>query len=282
MPSVKRACVIGWPVSHSLSPAIHGYWLKQHGLDGEYLRAPVAPEEFEAFLTGLSAQGFCGANVTVPHKIEAYRLCELRDQAAQAIGAVNTVWLEAGKLCGSNSDAYGFAANLDCEAPGWDRGGPAVVIGAGGAARAIVYTLIQRGFEDIRIVNRGRVRAGELSAFFPPSRAFGFDNLDRALGGARLLVNCSVLGMTGAPPLDADLGPIARDATVCDIVYHPLETALLRQARERGLMAVDGLGMLLHQAVPGFEKWFGVWPEVTLGLRRAVLEAIAGRENSKA
>jgi shikimate dehydrogenase len=279
---VKRACVIGWPISHSLSPAIHGYWLKQHGLDGEYLRVPVAPEEFEAFLTGLSANGFCGANVTVPHKIEAYRLCEQRDGAAQAIGAVNTVWLDAGKLCGSNSDAYGFAANLDREAPGWDRRGPAVVIGAGGAARAIVFTLLQRGFQDIRIVNRSLARGSELAAFFPPSRAFAFKNMDRALGGAQLLVNCSVLGMTGAPPLDADLGPVARDATVCDIVYHPLETGLLRQARERGLVAVDGLGMLLHQAVPGFEKWFGLRPEVTPGLRQAVLEIIAERENHKA
>src|SRR5215469_12181116 len=141
---MKRACVIGWPISHSLSPVIHGYWLKQHGLAGEYVKAAVAPEEFEGFLTSLAARGFCGANITVPHKIEAYRRCELRDAAAEAIGAVNTVWLDAGRLCGSNTDAYGFAANLDREAPGWDRGGPTVVIGAGGAARAIVFTLIQR------------------------------------------------------------------------------------------------------------------------------------------
>jgi shikimate dehydrogenase len=277
---MKRACVIGWPVSHSLSPAIHGYWLKQHGLEGEYVRAAVAPEEFEGFLTGLPARGFCGANITVPHKIEAFRLCALRDGAAQAIGAVNTVWIEAGELCGSNSDAYGFAANLDHELPGWDRGGSAVVIGAGGAARAIVYTLVQRGFEDIRIVNRGEARARELAALFPHTRTFGFEGLNQALGGARLLVNCSVLGMTGNPPLDADLAPMATNAAVCDIVYNPLETSLLRLARERGLVAVDGIGMLLHQAVPGFEKWFGVRPEVTPGLRQAVLGAIAEREKS--
>jgi len=163
----------------------------------------------------------------------------------------------------------------------WDRGGPAVVIGAGGAARAIVFMLIQRGFHDIRIVNRSRGRAGELAALFPPSRAFDFEGLGVALDGARLAVNCSTLGMAGAPPLDIDLGAIARDATVCDIVYHPLETSLLRRARERGLAAVDGLGMLLHQAVPGFEKWFGVRPEVTSGLRQAVLEALAEREKSQ-
>jgi shikimate dehydrogenase len=279
---MKRACVIGWPISHSLSPAIHGYWLKQHGLDGEYAKAAIAPEAFEAFLMSLSARGFSGANITVPHKVEAYRLCARRDGAAEAIGAVNTVWLDAGKLCGSNTDAYGFAANLDREAPGWDRGGPAVVIGAGGAARAIVFTLIERGFEDIRIVNRGKARAAELAASFPPARASGFEDLDCALDGAQLLVNCSTLGMAGAPPLDIGLAAIARNATVCDIVYHPLETGLLRQARERGVKAVDGLGMLLHQAVPGFEKWFGVRPEVTSGLRQAALEAIAERENSSA
>jgi shikimate dehydrogenase len=279
---MKRACVIGWPIAHSLSPAIHGYWLKLHGLDGEYVKAAVAPEEFEGFLTSLSAHGFYGANVTVPHKIEAYRLCARRDRGAEAIGAVNTVWLEAGRLCGSNSDAYGFAANLDSRAPGWDRGGPAVVTGAGGAARAIVFTLVQRGFEDIRIVNRSKANAEELAAFFPPSRAFGFESLDRTLEGAQLVVNCSTLGKAGGPPLIIDLVAVARNATVCDIVYHPLETGLLRQARERGLAAVDGLGMLLHQAVPGFEKWFGVRPEVTSGLRQAVLEAIAEREKPQA
>ena len=166
---MKRACVIGWPVSHSLSPVIHGYWLKEHGLEGEYVKQPVEPKDFESFLTTLPAHGFRGANVTVPHKIEAYRLCELRDGAAQAIGAVNTVWLDGGKLAGSNTDAYGFTANLDSESPGWDRGGPAVVIGAGGAARAIVWALIQRGFKDIRIVNRTEARAAEAGGFVPAS-----------------------------------------------------------------------------------------------------------------
>jgi shikimate dehydrogenase len=279
---MKRACVIGWPISHSLSPVIHDYWLKHHDLDGEYVTAAVAPEAFDAFLTNLSGRGFCGANITIPHKIEAYRLCERRDSAAQAIGAVNTVWLDHGALCGANTDAYGFAANLDREALGWDRGGPAVVIGAGGAARAIVFTLVQRGFEDIRIVNRSTMRAQELAASFPPSRPFGFEAVGRMIEGAQLVVNCSTLGMAGSPPLDIDLAGAAANAAVCDIVYHPLETGLLRQARKRKLTAVDGLGMLLHQAVPAFERWFGVRPEVTSGLRRAVLDAIVRREDTKA
>jgi shikimate dehydrogenase len=178
---MKRACIVGWPVSHSLSPAIHGYWLREHGLNGEYLKEAVGPEDFKGFLTSLAARGFCGANITVPHKIEAHRLCELRDAAALAIGAVNTVWLEAGRLCGANTDAYGFAANLDSESPGWHRsGGPAVVIGAGGAARAIVWSLLERGFREVRIVNRTGARAVQLAAAFPPARAFVFEDLGAA------------------------------------------------------------------------------------------------------
>ena len=278
---MKRACVIGWPVSHSLSPVIHGFWLRRHGIEGEYVKEAVEPENFEAFLGSLARLGFCGANITVPHKITAFRLCEIRDAAAAAIGAVNTVWLDGGKLCGSNTDAYGFAANLDNESPGWDRGGRAVVIGAGGAARAIVWALIRRGIEDVRIVNRTWERAAGLAAEFPPARAFGFEDMNRALEGAGLVVNCSTLGMAGAPPLGIGLSTIGANATVSDIVYHPLETALLRQARRMGFVTVDGLGMLLHQAVPGFEKWFGVRPKVTPELREAVLAAIAAREDDK-
>ncbi len=279
---MKRACVIGWPVSHSLSPVIHGFWLEEHGLEGEYVKEAVEPKDFEGFLTSLGARGYCGANVTVPHKIEAYRLCAVRDGAAEAIGAVNTVWLEAGKLCGSNTDAYGFIANLDSESPGWDRGGPAVVVGAGGAARAIVWALLQRGFEDVRIVNRTKPRAGELSAAFPPAQAFGFEDMQTALKGAMLVVNSSTLGMAGAPPLDISLSAIGMNATVCDIVYYPLETGLLKQAKEGGWTAVDGLGMLLHQAVPGFEKWFGVRPKVSPGLRERVLSTLSARESAAA
>ncbi len=180
---MKRACVIGWPISHSLSPAIHGYWLKKYGVDGEYVKAAVEPKDFAVFLKNLAANGFCGGNITVPHKIEAHRLCERRDAAAEAIGAVNTVWFDGGRLAGSNTDAFGFLANLDSEAAGWDRSGPAVVIGAGGAARAIVWALRQRGFEDIRIVNRTKDRAEELAAAFPPASAYGFEALNWVLQG---------------------------------------------------------------------------------------------------
>jgi len=230
----------------------------------------------------LAANGFSGGNITVPHKIEAFRLCERRDAAAEAIGAVNTVWLEKGRLAGSNTDAFGFLANLDSEASGWDRGGPAVVIGGGGAARAIVWALRQRGFEEIRIVNRTKARAEELASGLPRASAHGLEELDRAIEGAHFIVNTSTLGMNGAPPLNVDLSPAAQDATVCDIVYSPLETGLLSEARRRGLKAVDGLGMLLHQAVPGFEIWFGVRPEVTAPLRETVLAVIEARKNADA
>ncbi|MGA7328812.1 MAG: shikimate dehydrogenase [Rhodomicrobium sp.] len=270
---MKRACVIGWPVSHSLSPVIHGYWLKENGLEGDYCREAVEPKDFERFLRCLAERGYCGANITVPHKLEAFRLCGMRDEAATAIGAVNTVWLERGLLAGSNTDAYGFATNLDEESAGWDAGGPAVVIGAGGAARAVIWALLGRGFGTVRIVNRTKAKADELARSFPPAKAVDFGSLNRAVEDARLLVNCSTLGMDRFPPLDIDLSSLGADATVCDIVYKPLETDLLRQAREKGLAAVDGLGMLLHQAVPGFEKWFGVRPKVSAELRNAVLAA---------
>ena len=173
-------------------------------------------------------------------------------------------------------------ANLDAESPGWDRGGRAVVIGAGGAARAIVWALLQRGFEDVCIVNRTEARAAELAAAFPPARAYGFARLNEALEGAVLAVNTSTLGMVGAPPLDICLSPICLNATVCDIVYHPLETNLLKQARDGGWNAVDGLGMLLHQAVPGFEKWFGARPTVSALLRERVLAAVTLRADPPA
>jgi shikimate dehydrogenase len=279
---MKLACVIGWPVSHSLSPVIHGYWLRENAIEGAYVRAAVEPRNLPDFLASLAARGFCGGNVTVPHKIDAYGLCEFRDSAAEAIGAVNTLWLDGGRLAGSNTDAFGFLANLDKEALGWDRAGPAVVIGAGGAARAIVWALAQRGFQEIRIVNRTKPRAQELADALGPASAFSFDSLRDALEGSHLVVNASTLGMAGAPPLDIDLSPLAAGATVCDVVYHPLETSLLRQAREKGFVAVDGVGMLLHQAVPGFEKWFGVRPAVTRELRATVLAAVAARESAAA
>ncbi len=279
---MKRACVIGWPVAHSLSPVIHNFWLQENRLDGSYVKEAVEPMDLAPFLAGLAGLGYCGANVTVPHKVEAYRLCERLDGAAEAIGAVNTIWFEAGRLTGSNTDAFGFTANLDCESPGWDRAGPALVIGAGGAARAVLWALVQRGFDDIRIVNRTKKRGQELAHSFPPARAFGFEGLTEALQNARFAVNASTLAMAGSASLDIDLSSLSTDATVCDIVYHPLETPLLRQARDKGFQAVDGLGMLLHQAVPGFERWFGIRPIVTSRLRETVLAAVRARESSQA
>jgi shikimate dehydrogenase len=278
---MRKACVIGWPVAHSLSPVIHGHWLRELGIDGQYCPEAVVPDRLGDFLSSLSDRGYYGANVTVPHKIQTYRLCERRDEAAEAIGAVNTLWFERGRLTGSNTDAFGFAANLDSEAKGWDRLGPAVVIGAGGAARAIVWALLQRNIDDIRIVNRTAERAEELAAAFRPARAFAFKALPSVLEGAGLIVNASTLGMGGQPPLEINLSAVGKQAVVCDIVYHPLETGLLAQARTRGLIAVDGLGMLLYQAVPGFERWFGVRPEVTPALRSAVLDAVAARESER-
>lgn len=279
---MKRACVIGWPVSHSLSPVIHGYWLKESGIQGAYSRIAVEPGDLARVLGNLRAEGFCGANVTVPHKIEALCLCDVRDAAAQAIGAVNTLWFEGVSLVGSNTDAFGFAANLDDAAPGWRNAKAAVVLGAGGAARAIVWSLLQEGFRDVRIVNRTKRRAEELAAAFPPATAFDFASLSIALEGASLLANASVLGMTGGPTLEIDLTALESGAIVFDAVYHPLETLLLHQAREKGFVAVDGLGMLLYQAVSGFEHWFGIKPEVTPKLRAAVLDAVAAREGAAA
>jgi shikimate dehydrogenase len=276
---MKRACVMGWPVAHSLSPVIHTHWLRTYGIEGDYVKAPIEPERFAAFLTSLADQGFCGGNVTLPHKLDAYRLCERRDAAANAIGAVNTVWFEDGRLSGSNTDAWGFLANLDERAPGWDKHGSAAVIGAGGAARAIVWALLQRGFHDVRIINRTLDRAVELAAAFPPAKAVAFPSMRGALADVSFIVNTSSLGMKGSPPLAVDLSGVQSGATVCDIVYNPLETELLREARLKGLRTVDGLGMLLHQAAPGFEKWFGVRPEVTPQLREAVLAALHARES---
>jgi shikimate dehydrogenase len=270
----RRACVIGYPIEHSRSPLIHGYWLKEAGIDGSYGRVSVAPEDFAAFAGDLAAQGLVGANVTVPHKEAAFALAEVEDPAARRLGAVNTLWLQDGVLKGANTDVEGFLANLDAGAPGWDRDlGRAVVLGAGGAARAVLYGLQQRGVAEIILANRTFERAEALAARFgAPLKACAWSDLPQALAGARLLVNTTSLGMAGQPALELDLSPLDHGALVTDIVYVPLETPLLTLARARGHRVVDGLGMLLYQAVPGFERWFGVRPEVTPGLR-ALIEA---------
>lgn len=268
-----RAFVIGHPIAHSRSPLIHGFWLKQHGLEGSYEKIDVAPEALPVFLESMAEAGFVGGNVTVPHKTAAMDLADEIDAAGRAVGAVNTVWLEDGRLMATNTDVLGFLGSLDAEAPGWDREpGRVVVLGAGGAARAVVYGLMGRGF-CVDIVNRSRDKAEELAQTFGPSvRPHGFADLGRLLGESDLLVNTTSLGMLGMAPLDLDLARLRPGALVCDIVYVPLETDLLRNARQAGHPTVGGLGMLLHQAVQGFERWFGTRPAVGPELR-ALVEA---------
>ncbi|KQU62670.1 shikimate dehydrogenase [Aminobacter sp. DSM 101952] len=267
-----KAFVCGHPIAHSRSPLIHGHWLKSYGIDGSYTAIDVAPADFAAFLGGLAAAGLRGGNVTIPHKEAAFAAVQRRDEAAEQIGAVNTLWFEDGVLWGGNTDAYGFAANLDHLAPGWAEGDVAVVLGAGGASRAIIHALQQRGFKDIRIVNRTVARAEQLAGQFgtgvtahPPAAT------PELLGDASLLVNTTALGMHGNEGLPADPATLPGHAIVTDIVYVPLETPLLAAARALGLKTVDGLGMLLHQAVPGFERWFGRRPEVTADLRNLIV-----------
>jgi shikimate dehydrogenase len=272
-----KACVIGWPVAHSRSPLIHRFWLDRLKIEGSYELAAVAPADFPAFLRDLTRQGFAGANVTLPHKQTAFELCDIRTETAACLKVVNTLWIEAGKLCGDNTDAAGFAGALDQDAPGWDINfRTAVIIGAGGAARAIVYALKLRGMRRIFLINRSKERAAELASDFGPwIEIVDFPDLPGVLAGANLLINTTSLGMRGQPPLAVDLSPLPPDAVVSDIVYVPLETALIRAAKARGLRAVSGTAMLLHQAVPGFERWFGMKPCVTPELRGVVEADIA-------
>lgn len=274
---MKRACIVGWPVEHSRSPLIHGYWLRRYGIDGSYDKQAVPPESAEEFLRGLGARGYAGANVTVPHKEVAYRVAARRDAAADSVKAVNTLWMEGGELRGSNTDIYGFLTNLDVETPDWDKCGlPAAVLGAGGAARGILRGLLDRGFSEIRLINRTRARAEELAAVFGDKvHVHDWERRADALDGCGLLVNTTTQGMHGQPPLDIVLTALSPHAVVNDIVYVPLETDLLARARCQGLRIADGLGMLLHQAVPAFEKWFGVRPEVTPELRALIVADLA-------
>ena len=275
-----RACVIGWPVEHSRSPLIHRYWLKQYGIDGAYEKEAVRPEDLARFLRSLAARGYAGANVTLPHKEAALRAAESADQAAVAIGAANTLWLDPdGKLHASNTDAYGFMTNLKAEAPDWNKGRrPVLVLGAGGAARAILHGLLTEGAARLLLANRTRGRAEALAqAFGLAVHVVDWEDRNQALAGCGLLVNATSLGMSGKENLDLDLAALPADAVVADIVYSPLETKLLAAARARGNRVVDGLDMLLHQAVPGFERWFGVRPEVTPKLRAHVAAALGDR-----
>lgn len=278
MTTTKRAaCVIGWPAKHSRSPKLHGYWLKKYAIDGDYRIEEVPAEKFEAFVRDLAGNGYVGANVTMPHKDKAFALSE-PDARAKAVGAANTLYLRDGRLCATNTDVEGFIGALDAAAPGWDkRTKRAVVLGAGGASRAVVYGLIERGIPHIDVVNRTYDKAVALRERFGPTvHPHQQEALPQVLAGAGLLANSSSLGMKGQPPLEIDLSPLPSDAVVSDIVYVPLETPLLAAAKARGLKTSDGLQMLLHQAVRGFELWFGYRPEVTRELYELLAADIVG------
>ncbi|MBO0906321.1 shikimate dehydrogenase [Jiella sonneratiae] len=280
-----RAFITGWPVWHSRSPAIHSAWLQEFGLAGSYVRKGVPPEEIEEFFETLGDSGFVGGNVTIPHKVAAFAAVSRRDGDAEAIGAVNTLWFEDGALVGGNTDAYGFAANLDERLAGWSDAGTALVLGAGGAARAVVHALLSRGVTKVAIVNRTPSRAVDLAERFDalfPGRVSGHGEAERTglLGRADLLVNTAPVPEKDPddetpdffPERLPDLSALADHAMVTDIVYKPLMTPTLKAAEARGLRFADGLGMLLHQAVPGFERWFGRRPSVGEALRARLVE----------
>ncbi len=272
--AARLAGVMGWPVAHSRSPRVHGFWLERYGVDGAYVPLRVAPEKLADSLRALPGLGFAGVNLTVPHKETALAAVDALADGARRIGAVNMVTVDdTGGLVGDNSDAFGFIENLRRGAPGWSAAaGPAVVLGAGGAARAVCVALADAGVAEIRVVNRTAARAEALAGDLDGSLVVcSWNERNDVLAGAALLVNATTLGMTGAPALAIDLAGLAAHAVVNDIVYVPLETPLLAAARAAGRRAVDGLGMLLHQARPGFAAWFGVEPEVTPELRTFVL-----------
>ena len=276
--TILRAGVVGHPVKHSRSPIIHGYWLEQFGINGRYDRYDVKPEDFSHFVKTLSEQSLQGVNVTIPHKEAAFLALDEATERARRLKAANTLWFENGKLWGDNTDSIGFLANLDQGHPGWDiNAKSALILGAGGAARAIIAGLQERNIEKITIVNRTRERAEELALMSGGQVAVAeWSKLSFQLESADLVVNTTSLGMSGQPDLDLSLDLLGKNALVTDIVYVPLETNLLKQARLRGNPVVDGLGMLLHQAVPGFEHWFGKRPVVTDELRHLVEDHITG------
>jgi shikimate dehydrogenase len=278
MAEIKKAFVTGWPVNHSRSPLIHRHWLQKHGLSelGDYVKRPCQPEAIAEFLTNMADEEFVGGNVTVPHKEVVFSLIDAPQPAAAALGAVNTVWMENGILQGTNTDGYGFLANLDDRHPGWDSperlSNGALVLGAGGASRAVIHALVGRGFNEVLIANRTLARAQDLvEQFGPTCRAIAIDQVTSDTIAPGFIVNTTSIGMNdGQTPLDLTSFP--QQTIVHDIVYTPLMTPLLTQASELGMPTVDGLGMLLHQAVLGFEKWFGVRPTVDVALRQLILE----------
>jgi len=269
----KVAGIIGWPVAQSRSPKLHGYWLERYHITGAYVPLPVEPGRLAEALKGLSALGMAGCNVTIPHKLAVLQLVDRVDPVASRIGAANLLVVEAdGSLSAFNKDGYGFIHSLRDARPDWRAdAGPAVVLGAGGGARAVVVSLVLEGAREVRLINRSAARAEQLAADAGGQvHLLPWERRAEALDGAALLVNATSLGMTGQPALDIALDCLPKSALVSDIIYNPLETALLAAARRRGNVAVNGLGMLLHQARPAFEAWFGVLPEVTPELRRTI------------
>jgi len=272
MTKPRAACLIGWPAAHSRSPLIHHYWLRTLGIEGGYNIEAVPPEGFAEFVLRLSSHGFVGANVTLPHKERAMAL-SVPDAHARAVGAANTLWYEGGELRSTNTDIEGFINNLDASAQGWDGIDEALVLGAGGSSRAVVFGLIERGIKRVHLANRTPERARALAEQFGENvHPIAWETIADALPRTGLLVNTTSLGMHGQPALEVDAGRLPSHAVVADLVYVPLQTPLLSAARARGLKTADGLGMLLHQAVRGFELWFGQRPEVTSALR-ALVEA---------
>ncbi|MDM9621180.1 shikimate dehydrogenase [Rhizobium sp. S96] len=269
-----RAFVTGYPAKHSRSPLIHGHWLKTLGLQGSYQAHEVKPEDFPAFMRALKngESGFAGGNVTIPHKEMVFKLADEPDELSEELGASNTLWIEDGRLKATNTDGRGFTANLDERHSGWDKATSAVILGAGGASRAVIQAVRDRGFSEIHVVNRTVDRAAELADRFGPKvYAHPIAALGEVMKGAGLFINTTSLGMDGESAPQIDFSPLLSGAVVTDIVYVPLKTPFLKQAEEQGFAIVDGLGMLLHQAVPGFEKWFGQRPIVTEELRSLII-----------
>jgi len=274
MAETIRAFVVGFPIHHSLSPHIHKFWLDAHKIKGSYEAIAVPPDDFPAFIASLKAKNFTGGNVTLPHKEQAFKLAQHCDEAAQAIGAANSLWFEQDQLWASNSDAYGFARNLDDFAPHWQTSQTALVLGAGGAARAIIFALKQQGFKTIMLANRTRSRAEQLAAHFGcVVKVIDWHKINTYVAAADVIINTTSIGLTGNETRwPIDFARASAHAIVTDIVYTPLETPFLQAAKNQGLTTVDGLGMLLHQAVLGFEKWFGIKPEVSADLRHMILK----------
>ena len=278
-----RVCITGHPVTYSRSPMLHGFWLKTYGIDGFYGSEDVPPETAADFYRSLAARGYAGCNVTAPNKEIAFSVLDEADPSAVALGAANTLWLDGGKLFGANTDGAGFLASLDAGAPDWQGEGVALVLGAGGASRAVVHALVARGLDKVYLANRTLARAEALAAQFGPKvMPLVWEDMPGHLAEADLLVNATSLGMKGKEPLEIDLSGVKRDAVVTDIVYVPLTTPFLRIAAARGLRTVDGLGMLLHQGVPGFQRWFGVRPEVTEDLRALIVADLRAKDQLEA